>query len=111
MPSKFSLDVKKERRTLMPIYEYQCVVCEKKVEKLVLSAKEDNTPFCEHENNKKYPMVKVMSAPHFRLRGRGWARDGYSNKITPENNPENKGRPDLIAADNADILENNERHG
>jgi putative FmdB family regulatory protein len=96
----------------MPIYEYQCTVCEKIEEKLVLSVvKEDITPFCEHENGKSYPMVKVMSAPHFRLKGRGWARDGYSDKVTPENNPENKGRPDLIAADHADIQANNERHG
>jgi predicted nucleic acid-binding Zn ribbon protein len=93
----------------MPIFEYQCIVCERLEEKLVMSKKDDNTPFCEHEDGKKYPMIKVMSMSHFRLRGRGWARDGYSDKLTPENNPENKGRPDLVAADNADIIENNEK--
>ena len=54
----------------MPIYEFQCLICNKKFEK-ILSISESNkkvkSDCCE-----KAVAKRVVSAPSFRLDGKGW---------------------------------------
>ena len=88
----------------MPIYEYECerhgsITRE---EMLVLGTDQPPAPPCSWCG---LPMRKIMSECTFNLKGRGWARDGYSNKMTPENNPANKDNPAAVAADHADRAE------
>ena len=54
----------------MPIYEFQCLECNKKFEK-ILSISESNKKIkCDCE--KKSNLQRVVSAPSFRLDGKGW---------------------------------------
>lgn len=54
----------------MPIYEFQCLECNKKFEK-ILSISESNKKIkCDCE--KKSKLQRVVSAPSFRLDGKGW---------------------------------------
>tara|TARA_B100000575_G_scaffold256847_1_gene227434 strand:+ start:61 stop:342 length:282 start_codon:yes stop_codon:yes gene_type:complete len=54
----------------MPIYEYQCGVCDKKFERIVSVADSSKTVFCDCSPNAK--AKKIISAPSFRLEGSGW---------------------------------------
>lgn len=56
----------------MPIYEYQCIKCGKKVE--VLQKIDDKPPECHG------PMKKLMSVNNFHLKGTGWYATDYKNK-------------------------------
>ena len=53
----------------MPIYEYKCSKCEHQFE--VIQRFSDNPVESCPECNKK-PVQKLVSAPSFRLKGRGW---------------------------------------
>ena len=60
----------------MPIYEYKCDKCGKVIEIL-------------QKLNEEYPPVhcvkcggmmnKLVSKTNFKLKGKGWAKDGYEN--------------------------------
>jgi len=54
----------------MPIYEFQCNKCGKRFEK-ILSLSESSKDI-ECNCPKKAPSKKVVSAPSFRLGGKGW---------------------------------------
>jgi len=63
----------------MPMYEYCCQECGCKfteIRKVDDRNKEIPCPECDS----KTP-IKVISAPDFILKGIGWARDGYRNKV------------------------------
>jgi len=95
----------------MPIYEYHCPDCENRREVLHMSHDalqiEKEIPYCDLCQVR---YIRAMSMCTFNLRGRGWARDGYSNKLTPQNNPANKGNPAAVASDMADIAEHRAKH-
>jgi len=59
----------------VPIYEYQCEKCGKKIEKIVLSEK-DIPKLCECGGE----LVKVISASTFILKGSGFYATDYKNK-------------------------------
>ena len=68
----------------MPILEFQCSQCSFVTEKIVQlnSANEEEfttiiEPCPECGNN---TFNKIMSASSFKLKGSGWAADGYSKK-------------------------------
>lgn len=61
----------------MPIYEYECPKCKKRVE-MILN-REHIAPLCCNEDC-NVEMHKVFSASNFSLKGSGWAKDGYSSK-------------------------------
>lgn len=70
----------------MPVYEFACNECGKKLEMLVkLGDKKE--PVCDMCRK---PMKKVMSAPAFILKGSGWARDLYSRGSNVESKKEKK---------------------
>ena len=57
----------------MPIYEYECPECQHRFELLVkLDAKPPECPECGHT-----PTEKAVSVSTFKLKGGGWAEDGY----------------------------------
>ena len=57
----------------MPVYEYKCEECGKRIEKL--SRFNEPPPTCCEDK-----MKKLVSRTSFTLKGDGWAKDGYSNK-------------------------------
>ena len=62
----------------MPTYVYECPKCHRQVE-LVRSIKEDSTePLCCEEDCGGLEMFKVIQPAAFHLKGKGWAKDGYS---------------------------------
>jgi len=66
----------------MPIYEYECSKCEHQEEHLVSSTHGREIFYCPNcaKNNKAVRLNKLISVSNFRLKGGGWAEDGYSNK-------------------------------
>lgn len=62
-----------KKEDIMPIYEFKCKKCDK-VYELKRKVGHDIAicPVCKHI------MDKLISASNFRLKGKGWARDGYS---------------------------------
>lgn len=54
----------------MPIYEFQCNKCEKRFEKILSLSESSKNIECNCP--KKAPSKKVVSAPSFRLGGKGW---------------------------------------
>ena len=54
----------------MPIYEFQCNKCGKRFEKILSLSESLNNVDCNCP--KKAPSKKVVSAPSFRLGGKGW---------------------------------------
>lgn len=62
----------------MPIYEFQCPKCGKRVEEL-LARTSGGTPtvWCKPCETQMEYLLPTCSA-HFK--GEGWARDGYANK-------------------------------
>ena len=66
----------------MPIYEYECEKCEKRME-ILQSIKEDTVEVCPKEKcpkkqHGKGKLKKLISKTSFSLKGGGWAKDGYS---------------------------------
>jgi putative FmdB family regulatory protein len=59
----------------MPIYEYKCKKCSKKVEEL--QGYNDPAPECKEC---KEAMVRLISQPSFHLKGSGWYKDHYGLK-------------------------------
>tara|TARA_B100000575_G_scaffold31411_1_gene21128 strand:- start:219 stop:494 length:276 start_codon:yes stop_codon:yes gene_type:complete len=53
----------------MPIYEFQCTKCNKKFEK-ILPISSNESVYCDC--SKDAEAKKVISAPSFRLSGKGW---------------------------------------
>ena len=66
----------------MPIYTYKCPECENT--KDVLGKLDDDAPFCKkcsHPVPRHYvQMEKVLGGGFFKLKGGGWAKDGYCKK-------------------------------
>ena len=58
----------------MPIYEFRCSKCNKKLERIQKMT--DPPPQCEVC---RVEMQKQISASNFELKGGGWAKDGYSS--------------------------------
>lgn len=60
----------------MPIYEYQCKTCGRKLEKRQKFSDAPLTvcPHCEG------PLEQLISAPAIQFKGGGWFADGYGNK-------------------------------
>ena len=54
----------------MPIYEFQCLKCNKKFEKILSISEANKKIKCDCE--KKSNLQRVVSAPSFRLDGKGW---------------------------------------
>ena len=54
----------------MPIYEFQCNKCEKRFEKILSLSESSKNIECNCP--KKAPSKQVVSAPSFRLGGKGW---------------------------------------
>lgn len=65
----------------MPIYEYQCENCGHKLEKFQKPGEypEEDCPKCN-----KRTLVKLVSAPSFRLKGKGWYETDF--KTGPKKN-------------------------
>jgi putative FmdB family regulatory protein len=61
----------------MPIYEYECQKCGERIEKIQKVAdpplEDCNAPECSAKGTLK----KLISKTSFRLKGAGWAADGY----------------------------------
>jgi putative FmdB family regulatory protein len=64
-----------ERSKKMPIYEYECLKCQKVTEAIqkFSDAPLSVCPRCSGE------MKKLVSSSSFHLKGGGWYADGYSN--------------------------------
>lgn len=63
----------------MPIREYECPLCKRRQELLVLSSEKLEAPFCFCKDGEPVEMVSVISASSFVLKGSCWGRDGYAN--------------------------------
>lgn len=57
----------------MPIYEFKCVKCKILIEKI--QKHDDPNPLCQECNER---LERVLSQNSFRLKGKGWYKDGYS---------------------------------
>jgi len=58
----------------MPLYEYQCLVCESNFDRLVRNADVPN-PICDSCGG---DTERKISVPAIIFKGSGWASDGYS---------------------------------
>ena len=54
----------------MPIYEFQCLKCNKKFEKILSISDSNKKVKCDC--SEKAVVKRVVSAPSFRLDGKGW---------------------------------------
>ena len=63
----------------MPTYEYECLVCKKKIA-LQRSMKDTLAPMCFNEGCNEEEMQRIISATSFSLKGGGWAKDGYAKE-------------------------------
>ena len=73
----------------MPIYEFQCSKCNKKFEK-ILSISEANKKI-KCDCSKSAFAKRIVSAPSFRLEGKGWYETDFKDK----------GKKNLHSNDNA----------
>ncbi len=69
----------------MPIYEYQCVSCENKLEVI---QKISEVPLKECPECGEDSLRKLISAVSFRLKGTGWYETDFKDK--PKNKNKNK---------------------
>ena len=60
----------------MPIYEYICSECNKEMS--IIQKFDDPAPSCFCKEGDPPVMKRVLSKGGFILKGKGWARDGYS---------------------------------
>ena len=58
----------------MPIYDFHCKKCRRRVELLINEAANPLCPLC------RLPMDKECSCRNFVLKGEGWAKDRYARK-------------------------------
>jgi putative FmdB family regulatory protein len=58
----------------MPIFEYECKKCGRIVEKFINNKDKDKPQKCKHCD---INMVHIISTSSFRLKGKGWYKDGY----------------------------------
>ena len=76
----------------MPIYEFQCNKCGKRFEKILSLSKSSKNIECNCP--KKAPSKKVVSAPSFRLGGKGWYetdfKTGSKKNLVQSDKKENK---------------------
>lgn len=61
----------------MPIYELQCPECGDTIEVLVIKSTDPRRGFCVRCRRE---MERIISSSSFRLKGFGWAFDGYSDR-------------------------------
>ena len=61
----------------MPIYEYQCNVCDEITEEFDKITSTNKTIECSLCGQ---PSTRIMSLGSFHLKGAGWYKDGYSDK-------------------------------
>ena len=74
----------------MPIYEYVCQSCGKTFERWSRKVRDsDWKELCPHDGGTG---DRVMSITHFKLKGGGWADDGYSD-------PQNKTNSSTASGD------------
>jgi putative FmdB family regulatory protein len=67
------------------IYEYKCKECGKVFERWSKQIRDSEwTEICPHDGGTG---IRLISLINFQLKGRGWAKDGYSD---PKNNTDNK---------------------
>jgi len=60
-------------------YEYRCSKCSRLQEfDVPLSQEGEFEPLCCEAGCDGKPMARVISATSFALKGKGWAKDGYS---------------------------------
>lgn len=63
----------------MPTYVYECPECKTPTEiQTYLEERDETVVTCEHKDGKIYRKVRVIAPTSFILKGRGWAKDGYS---------------------------------
>ena len=67
----------------MPLYTYKCNQCEFSDEVMVSVKKRDNKFPCEQERCTGV-MERDIDMSSFRLKGDGWAKDGYGKKPPKE---------------------------
>jgi putative FmdB family regulatory protein len=65
----------KQRKKIMPLYEYECTTCHKHTEKIQKFSDPEIT-VCPHCGG---PLERVLSAPAVSFKGHGWYADGYGN--------------------------------
>lgn len=59
----------------MPLYEYECSACHRRIEKIQKFSDPEITT-CPHCGG---ALTRVLSAPAFALKGGGWYADGYGS--------------------------------
>ena len=79
----------------MPFYEYQCKSCGHELEAM---QKVSDTPLKKCPDCGKPQLVRLMSAPVFRLKGAGWYETDFKNKENQRNLAE---RPEADAQSDA----------
>ncbi len=65
----------------MPVYEHECDKCGDRTDRVLTIAGRD---LCEGSLCDKCEggrLHRLVSEVHFRLKGRGWAADGYSHNV------------------------------
>jgi putative FmdB family regulatory protein len=65
----------KNRKNIMPLYEYECTTCHKHTEKIQKFSDPEIT-VCPHCGGH---LERVLSAPAVSFKGGGWYADGYGN--------------------------------
>jgi putative FmdB family regulatory protein len=65
----------KNRKNIMPLYEYECTTCHKHTEKIQKFSDPEIT-VCPHCGGH---LERVISAPAVSFKGGGWYADGYGN--------------------------------
>lgn len=66
----------------MPIHEYECEVCGNRLERLYLAGEkvlEEITDYCDLGGTVQ-TFKKTISQSNFKLKGFGWAFDGYNDR-------------------------------
>ncbi len=81
----------------MPLYEYRCASCGKKIE-IIQKFSDDPLTSCEECGGK---LEKLMSAPAIRFKGSGWYVNDYAKKKT-EVETSTDGKKNLKSKDKPD---------
>jgi putative FmdB family regulatory protein len=64
----------------MPLYEYECQSCHRRVEKIKLSSSAPPETICPHCGG---PLVQSLSAPAVQFKGSGWYVTDYAKSGAP----------------------------